>query len=549
MPVVSAGNRSCSSRFCYNYNTTQQCECILNSSPPEVADGVCVTFSGQKGLYYTGKCPFGHSGNRTDRMHSELPCDPDKLNDMMCGPYNRKGLLCGRCIDGYGPSVYSYDLKCADCSKLSTGYAVTLYLLIDFIPVALFFICMVIFRLNITSGPMLGYVLFNQYYVNWLKGSYFIYDYMQSHVSGSLKVLLHVSVVLSEVWNMNFLKSIIPPFCIGEKLTSIQVQTLSLVTVMYPVVLVIVTCILMELHARNYRIIHIVWRPFSFILSKINITTVTSDAVVHAFASFILLSNINVFTTWGYVVDNISVHRNDGTLYKKVLYIDPTVESFTQKHIEYFLIATVPFSLLVLIPSFLLLIYPTRIYRYLSRCLSARKRLAITAFAEALNHCFKDGLNGTRDYRALAGITTVVTILFYLMKCILLQVGYASHFISLLIVLLYSCLVSYVKPCKTSIANFSLSFHSLMIEIFVLNYIMWRDIPEASTDTLELTFILIPVASHALVLTWAGYTLTRRILTHFGCQCNPSQYRVTLINLTRNIKLYCQGRHFYQELN
>ena len=83
---------------------------------------------------------------------------------------------------------------------------------------------------------------------------------------------------------------VIPPFCISEKLTNIHIQMLTLVSSMYPIVLVIITCILIELHARNYRIIHMVWKPFSIILNKTNITTVTRDAVIHAFATFILLS-------------------------------------------------------------------------------------------------------------------------------------------------------------------------------------------------------------------------------------------------------------------
>ena len=532
---VTAGNTSCP--LCYYYNATQQCE---RQKVLEITDGNCITYSGHKDLYYIGDCPFGHSGNRTDRMHFELPCDPDKLNDMMCGPYNRKGLLCGRCIDGYGPPVYSYDLKCADCSKLSTGYAVTLYLLLDLIPVVLFFICMVIFHLKITSGRLLGYVLFHQLFMYPQMWYYF---YMQSHVSGSLKVLLHASVVLSKVWSINPLKSVIPPFCISERLTGIHVQMLSLVTVTYPVVLVIITCILMELHARNYRIIHILWRPFSFILNKINITTVTSDAVIHAFASFIVLSNINIYNTWVYVVENISVYINGGTVYKKVLYIDPTVEWLTHKHIEYFLIATVPYIFLSLIPSFLLLIYPTRIYRYLSRCLSARKRLAITAFAEALNSCFKDGLNGTRDYRAFAGIIIMSPILYSAIKTVILEIGYPHRSASVLSIGLCSLILSFLKPCKSSIANLSLSFHSAMFGVIVIAYYLWIDDLSTPTKTLELTFILIPVASHALVLTWAGYTLTRRILTHFGCQCRPPHYRVVLTDFAAGAKQYFHRRH------
>ena len=251
-----------------------------------------------------------------------------------------------------------------------------------------------------------------------------------------------------------------------------------------------------------------------------------------------------MYTTWGYVVYNTGVYRNDGTFYKRVLYIGPTVEWFTHKHIEYILIATVPLILLALIPSFLLLIYPTRIYKCLSRCLSARKRLAITAFAEALNGCFKDGLNGTRDYRAFAGVIIIVApILGFTTDLVFTKIGYHLKSANVLSIGLYSLILTFLKPCKSSIANLSLSLHSAMLVVITIAYYLWRDDLSTPTKTLELTFILIPVVSHALVLTWAGYTLTRRILTHFGCQCSPPHYRVVLTDFAAGAKRYFHRRH------
>ena len=81
-----------------------------------------------------------------------------------------------------------------------------MYLMLEFIPVTLFFICIVIFRLNITSGPLLGYVLFSQGLIFYIRNQNFIYDYMQSHLSAFLKLLLYVSVTVSDLWSMNFLK-------------------------------------------------------------------------------------------------------------------------------------------------------------------------------------------------------------------------------------------------------------------------------------------------------------------------------------------------------
>ena len=211
----------------------------------------------------------------------------------MCGPYNRRGLLCGECKDGYGPAVYSFDQTCANCSSLWSRYAIPLYLLLQFVPTTLIFLCFFVFRFNITSGPLLGYVLFCQITIAEISNRYtFIYDYLQHHVSLSLRVLLDFSLTVSQFWSLQFLKAIIPPLCISEKLTGIHVNMLNFVPAIYPLVLVIISCILMELHARNYRIVGILWKPFKIILSKANITAVTSDAVFRAFASFIFLSNM-----------------------------------------------------------------------------------------------------------------------------------------------------------------------------------------------------------------------------------------------------------------
>ena len=78
--------------------------------------------------------------------------------------------------------------------------------------------------------------------------------------------------------------------------------------------------------------------PFNLILNKINITAVTGDAVVHAFATFILLTNFNVYLIAHDVTNTMKVFRDDKSVYKTVLYIDPTIESYSPKHTVYILV-------------------------------------------------------------------------------------------------------------------------------------------------------------------------------------------------------------------
>ena len=140
---------------------------------------------------------------------------------------------------GYGPAVYTLDMKCANCSKLSAGFAVSLCLLLEFIPITLFFICVVSFRINITAGPLLGYVLFCQLYVFEVERDVYIFSYILSHVSTPLQVLSYISLTLSGVWILQFFRFVIPSFCISEQLTDIHIHMLRLVTSIYPIVLVI----------------------------------------------------------------------------------------------------------------------------------------------------------------------------------------------------------------------------------------------------------------------------------------------------------------------
>ncbi|CAI8016073.1 hypothetical protein GBAR_LOCUS9895, partial [Geodia barretti] len=101
----------------------------------------------------------------------------------------------------------------------------------------------------------------------------------------------------------------------------------------------------------------------------------------------------------------------------------------------------------------LLIIYPTRLYRSLSQFISARKQLAITSFVESLNGCFKDGLNGTRDYRAYAGLVMLfplwILVVSYLPFCSGLSLKIRSCYVFSLL----SLLISYKRPFKSTVTN------------------------------------------------------------------------------------------------
>ena len=124
-----------------------------------------------------------------------------------------------------------------------------------------------------------------------------------------------------QILSLDYVLPVIPPFCVSQRLSELHIQLLRFVPVTFPILLVIIIFFLMELHARNCRVIHTLWKPFSIILDKTAITGVTNKSVIHAFASFIFLANSYVFTTFTNLVEDVSIiNREDGNMYKHSLH-------------------------------------------------------------------------------------------------------------------------------------------------------------------------------------------------------------------------------------
>ena len=515
LPAVSDSNYTCPTWF-YFSNITQRCECGVsvsgiscNQQAKEVVIkfDFCATFSGQEGVFYSGHCSYSYKFNHSNKLYSRLPSDPDLLNEAMCGPYNRKGLLCGECIDGYGPGMYTLDRKCVDCSKFSTSSAICLYLLVEFVPVLLFFLCVTVFRLDLTFGPMLGYVMFCQMMSYGFEAlPAMVYDISRSGL------LIRISFFIIEFWSLNFCNTILPPFCISDKLTELHIMFLNCVGAIYPLLISITSLILIDLHSRQYKIIVILFKPLGFVLRLTNGKAITSDAVIHTVASFLFLSSTKMFFVFMTIIEPVSVFSSiSGSVYKKVLDSDPSIEFYSREHILYFLLALIQCLFLVFLPSLLLFLYPTRLYRWISQFISVRKQLAITTFVEALNHCFKDGLNGTGDYRALAGFLIVGIPTVSLLMWVIATSFPAGSFYLLAIPWLSFLLINF-RPFKSTIANISVHFYCVLFLIFVIAYRYWM----LRGTMLWQTFSFLLPISHVSVLLWALYNLVCYIRKRFS---------------------------------
>jgi len=93
--------------------------------------------------------------------------------------------------------------------------------------------------------------------------------------------------------------------------------------------------------------------------------------------------------------------------------LDPSLEWFGEKHLPFALPAIFILCIFVFLPALFLLLYPMKIFQKYLGCCGGRL-LALHAFADVFQGCYKNGTNGTRDCRYFAGLYLVFRIVLLL---------------------------------------------------------------------------------------------------------------------------------------
>ena len=428
------------------------------------------------------------------------------LNKVMCKSNNREGFLCGQCKPNYGPSGYSP--KCHRC-KHPFAAAVG-FCLIKLLPVCIYFFLITTFRINITKGPMLGYIFFCQSYVIAAKDYAAIFETIVVYLKGNI-IIMNVLLFFPAIWNMDFLQvtSLIHPFCISSKLQDTDVFLINYFLNLFPLFLVVAAYAFIELHARNFRLVVYCWKPFHPCFVRLRRNWSASDSVIHTFASLMLLSFVSLNYDAYRVLHLVNVNRANSThqMEENVLYNRPQVHPFATKYMYYPIVVFVLLFFVGVLPSLLLLLYPVRLFRErLQRCCSQRFISGLKIFADTFQDPFKDGShNGTRDFRFFPGLFSCLILIVFIMSCFV--TGVRAYFLSTTTVFytLLSVVTACVRPCKSSVANTSLAFHFLLIacEAACLNF--WIQNLNMDTTVLVYLFVITSSSPHILIFIWFFY--------------------------------------------
>ena len=419
------------------------------------------------------KCHYSHSFYHIVHYNS-IPDDVSELSNYTCSiktPHsssvqslNRDGQLCGKCKEGFAPPAYSYDWHCVSCSLHDTSWKRNWakYFAIAYLPLTVCFIVIVVFHINTTSPSLKAFVFISQISASPMLVKAYTSYLDQWSVSDLYEVKTLVS--LYGFWNLDFFRMFYPLFCLHPNMSSLQVLALDYGIAVYPLLLIVVTYTLVELHDHNCRIVVSLWKPFHrcFVCFRRQWNIRTS--LINAFVSFLQLSYVKLLIVSFYFLTPVHLYTVSGQPVKEsYLLFDATIEYFGQHHLPYAILATVILSVFNIFPMLLLCFYPCLWFQKFLNCCRLSHH-ALHTFMDAFQGCYRNRTDGTRDCRWFSAVYFMAQILIFFIALIVPTIQIFALFTGMLL-LLPLILTAVVQPYKSSLYN---SIDVVLLVIFVL---------------------------------------------------------------------------------
>ena len=441
--------------------------CGKQSNQSLLRTNYCMTYNCEHNSTYVGRCPFDRQP--TFSFRTKLPASISEVNHFICGSLNRTGLLCGRCMDGLGVATLSHERYCVECWNSFRGWA--LYVFLTLFPPTLFFFVVLLFQIKVTSAEMNGFIFIAHFISVCIK------EVPQYITTGSQ----HYLFTFYGFWNLDFFRYVAPRICVSDKLTEMHVIALDYIPALYPLLLIVLTYVSIELHDRDYKVFVWLWKPFGKCFARVKILRNLNPkaSVIHTFAAFLLLSYSKLLFVSFRLMNYTTVYNITGDQFgPRRLYYNATLSYLSSEHIPFFAMAIFILVIIVVPFTLLVLLYPMR---WFQRCIccSGRGAHALHTFADIFHGCYKNGTNGTRDYRYFAGFYLIFRIVFMLE--IMFKVNIRILVIASIIGVVISLSFALLRPYRNNWCNILdcclFALLALWLQLYVYNVYVF-DVPD-----------------------------------------------------------------------
>ena len=459
LPAAETRNNTDCPAFQWRNNTTGQCMCFMehfsgillcDNDPYDLRlqRCFCMTYTHQNPQI--GSCQYTCTKQSNGPSFSIIANDSN-ITEVMCGEYKRKGQMCGSCEAGYAPPVYSYSLSCVNCTTSNWAK----YIAVSLLPLTAFFVFVVIFRISATSPTLHGFILCIQIIFSPTNTRLIQSKYIGIKPVGSTLQhrIIYSKIILSifGIWNLDFFRSVYTPFCLHPDTSTLQVLALDYIIAVYPLLLIGLSYLLVLLYDHNVRLIVCLWKPFVPLFIRFRRQWNIRNSLVDAFATFFLLSYVKILSVSVDLLMPVELYDQHGnSLPQLYLFNQGDVAFLGSHHLPYACLAIFFLLTFTLLPMFLLFLYPCSCFQ---RCLNRTgcSCHSLHIFMDTFQGHYKNGTNGTRDYRFISGLFFLIRIIMYASFMIAYNID--SYAYSTFIIIVLTVYTSFIQPYKKCIHN------------------------------------------------------------------------------------------------
>ena len=384
---------------------------------------MCLTWDNKTDSLHAGYClfiPIDYAICKTNRYRVSTNLTGPGLNKQICGRLNRQGAQCKQCISGYGPAALSDGVSCADCSKHRHMWILTL--LLQLFCLTIMFMIIMVLQIKGTASPWNIIITYSQLAANALMYSVHLPHLIECYVGKKVMIL---TITILGISNLDFFRLIIPPLCISSSLKPIQTLFFDYITALYPIFITMFMYALIELYDRNCRAVVILSTPLRKIYGYLQGRCDPKQSILSTFATFLLLSYSKLLFVSSNFLFAIQLYNSTGDLVPNstVLLYDPSIPFFHSQHTPYITVALSAITIFILLPPLLLLLYPTRLFKRLLTCCRFQRWDILHMIMDTFQGWYKDGTEGTYDYRPLSALYMILRVSFVGEYLIIIDIG------------------------------------------------------------------------------------------------------------------------------
>lgn len=361
--------------------------CDRSTSEAFLKDSIWMgTIPGQDG-YFASLCPsqFCFSDPTTP-----LPKDADELDRMICGHYDRTGVICGKCRNDFGVAVNSPFYKCINCTDKDIVPNIFKYVAAVYIPLISFFTLIILLDIRLTSGSANAFILYSQ----------LVTTTFNLNADGQIRTSSMFPTLFSipyGVFNLQFFEGFLPNLCFGS-LNTLSVIALDYIVAVFPLLIILIVVCLVKLKdllssicgANRFQFLN---HP---ILKAVRQRLKVSGAILPAFSSFLLLSYHKFNITSAYLLGSQGLISDTGqsSNVPRVYYYGNYSIVSTYYTRLYLPLASIVIATFVAIPPLLLLDFPIRAFEWCISKVDCLWRIypvgKVQIFLDTFQGCYKN---------------------------------------------------------------------------------------------------------------------------------------------------------------